>query len=687
MVRIFFILCYCFCIFGSVLAQNTEKVLAIAKVYEQNIDSVYKKYNEFLFSQPDSTLKYALLYQALAKATQAMPLLLQSHLNLAKTYSYLAKPDSSIKYGLAGLNLNLKVQDKNQEIALNLLMSRINETKGSSMEAINYAVKAMNVAKEINDKKNIAKAAESIGNVYYFLLKDYKNSIKYYLVAADYYFKYDKAGSVGILNHLGNNHYQNKNYKEALAYYFKALEISQKANNVLGLGFTNDNIGLAYRKKNELQRALKYFEIGLSYRRKANNQLGIINSLHHLAKINLQLNNLTAANLYAEENKELSYQTNNYELILEALEVLVDIKEQTKNYEQALRYQKEIATVKDSLFKQQKESKVKELIASYELTQKEKENEILKKDNKQQQELLNSQQTVIWVAIISAILLLFMLLTIFKVRQKEISTHDKLLQTTHEIRQKNKLIEDSQRLLSQQNEELAQLNQVQNQLFAIIGHDLQSPITTLSGLLDITLSKDISQTEFLDLAHNLQQSVGSIHALVSNLFAWSKLQQQGKFVYPQNVLLLNVVQSKLKLFEIQASKKEIALVSNIPADIMLYADENHLQFILRNIIVNAIKFTPIKGKVSIEAKQSLDFVEITISDTGIGMSAKQVNDLLYTSQHTSTQGTAGEKGTGLGLLFCKDFISKNQGSLAIESKIGEGTTFYIKLPTGKNIGF
>jgi two-component system sensor histidine kinase/response regulator len=683
MARVFLILYYFFCIFGSALAQNMEKVLAIALTQEQNIDSVYKKYKQFLFVQHDSTLKYALLYYKIAKNKKSNLLLLQSYANLATAYSHLTKLDSAIQYGQAGLELNLKVQDKNQDVALNLVMSWLYMNKGNSHDAISYAVKAMNVAKEINDKKNIASAAECIGNVYYFLLKDYRNSIKYYVMAADYFLKYDIIGSVSILNHLGNNHYQNKNYTEALTYYFKALDISQKSNNILALGFTNDNIGLVYKQKKEFKTALKYFEVGLSFRREANNKFGIINSLHHLAKLQLQLGHLQEAQQYAEENKALSYQANNYDLMLEALEVLVEIKEQVKNYEEAFKHQKEITLIRDSLFKQQKESKVKEVIASYELTQKEKENEILKKNNIQQQELLNSQRTVIWGTVISVILLLVMLLTIFKVREREVKTHEKLLQKNNEIGQKNKLIQDSQRLLSQQNEELSQLNQVQNQLFAIIGHDLQSPIATLSGLLDITLSKDISQTEFLELAKNLQQSVGNIHALVSNLLAWSKLQQKGKFVYPQNIVLANAVQSKLKLFELQALKKEITLLSNIPANITVYADDNHLQFIIRNIIANSIKFTPVKGKVSIEAKQSLDFVEIIISDTGVGMSAKQVNNLLYTSQQESNRGTEGEKGTGLGLLFCKDFINKNQGSLSIESKIGEGTTFCVKLPAGK----
>lgn len=683
MIRIFLMVCYFFCVFGSVLAQNTENKSSIVKIYKQNADSIFKKYKQFSFSQSDSTLKYALLYYQIAKDKKSTPLLLQSYINLATVYSHTAKLDSALKYGQAGLKLNSKVQDKNKEIEFNLIISWIYMSKGSSYQAINYAVKAMNMAKEIDDKKNIANAAEAIGNVYYFLLKDYPNSIKYYKITEDYFSKYDKVGYVGILNHLGNNHYQNKNYTEALHYYFKALEISQKSNNVLGLGFTNDNIGLAYRKKNEMKRALKYFDIGLSFRRKANNKFGIINSLHHLANLHLQLGNIATAEQYAEENKQLSYQTSNYDLMLEALQTLVEIEERKKDYAKALKYQKDIVVVKDSLFKHQNESKVKEIITQYELTQKENENKALKKNNEQQQTLLTSQRTVIWGAIISAILLLFLFLTIFKVRQREVKTHNKLLQKTKEVSQKNKLIQESEQLLSQQNAELAQLNQVQNQLFAIIGHDLQSPIATLSGLLDITLSKDVSQTEFLELAKNLQQSVGSIHALLGNLLAWSKLQQKGKFVYPQNIGLANAVQSKLKLFEIQASKKDIALLNNISTEITVYADENHVQFILRNIIANAIKFTPKKGKVSITATQNLDNVEITIADTGVGMTDKQIQNLLHTSQQASTKGTAGEKGTGLGLLFCKDFISKNQGSLSIESKIGEGTIFCVKLPTGK----
>jgi signal transduction histidine kinase len=176
--------------------------------------------------------------------------------------------------------------------------------------------------------------------------------------------------------------------------------------------------------------------------------------------------------------------------------------------------------------------------------------------------------------------------------------------------------------------------------------------------------------------------VGSVQETLDNLLQWAKSQMNGLQHVPQTFDLGIVLQKKVGLFTETAKQKQIELAYQVPPGLQVHADKEQVRLILRNLVNNALKFTPAGGRVTILAQPSGPQVEIAVADTGVGMSPGQLAKLFGPDTHFSTFGTAGEQGTGLGLLLCKEMAELNGGKISVASQPGQGSTFTFTLPAG-----
>ena len=170
------------------------------------------------------------------------------------------------------------------------------------------------------------------------------------------------------------------------------------------------------------------------------------------------------------------------------------------------------------------------------------------------------------------------------------------------------------------------------------------------------------------------------HNLLTNLLAWSKSQSNGIIYNPTLLNLRQIVNENLEFISNYASSKNITISASVSKDITVFADKNMFNTVIRNLLSNAIKFTPDNGRIEISSDLKENEVEILISDTGIGMSPEDIDKLFRIDINPSSIGTAKEKGSGLGLILCKEFIEKNGGSIRVESEVGKGSQFYLRLP-------
>ncbi len=276
-----------------------------------------------------------------------------------------------------------------------------------------------------------------------------------------------------------------------------------------------------------------------------------------------------------------------------------------------------------------------------------------------------------------------------------------LLQQNEEITQQNEEMEQQRDTISQQfdtiqksEQDLAALNASKDKFFSILAHDLRSPLNSLGGFSSLlaNFADEMSKEEIKEIANSLDKSVKISTKYLENLLTWAKSQMNSIEFKPENLNILQSVQTSVELLQSVANHKNIQLICNINTDLYVFADANQLQTILTNLIANALKFTDELGIIQIVANKDMsqknkdkpeEFVYMEVTDTGVGMSADVMDKIFRIDSKHSTKGTAGESGTGLGLLLCKEFVEKNGGKIGVKSIENQGTTFYFTLPMAK----
>ena len=241
---------------------------------------------------------------------------------------------------------------------------------------------------------------------------------------------------------------------------------------------------------------------------------------------------------------------------------------------------------------------------------------------------------------------------------------------------------EAENALKKSREHLQELNTTKNKFFSILGHDLRSPFNSILGFSELLCHETdaFSREEIKEMAESIYNTGRETYNLLNNLLEWSGTQTDKIKFEPAKTGIYDIVISTVDLLNDNAKKKNIDVLIDIPEHLQVFADINMITAVIRNLLSNAIKFTHEKGSIKIGAKDTGKSVEITITDTGVGIKNKDIDKLFRIDADSSTTGTANEKGTGLGLIICKEFIALNNGDIRVESEIGKGSRFIVTLP-------
>ncbi len=239
-----------------------------------------------------------------------------------------------------------------------------------------------------------------------------------------------------------------------------------------------------------------------------------------------------------------------------------------------------------------------------------------------------------------------------------------------------------QELLEKKELKLKELNETKDKFFSIIAHDLKNPFGAILSLSDLLYKNynDYDDEKKKKLIRAISEGAKNTYDLLENLLTWSRSQKGDIKFNPKKILLNKLISDNIKLLSDMALKKKISVFFESKEDIEVYADSNMINFVIRNLLTNAIKFTPKHGEIRFNIKNEKNYVEFCIKDTGIGMNTTQLNSLFEIDQTFSAKGTENETGTGLGLILCKDFIDFHKGKIRVQSELGKGSEFCIELP-------
>ncbi len=580
-------------------------------------------------------------------------------------------------------------------------------------QAILYGQKAADLAQQINDQKQLGAAYNNISIGHYWL----NNLIK----ASEFTYKalkiredlHDSIGMASSYNALGNIHRGQQNYKESLAFFQKALNIGRRINRRRTISTSLNNIGATYELMEQPEKALDYYlqvkEINkaegdkydqalsdlnlgniyflLGQKKKAldhlynsleiseqtRNEINKIYIYRCLARIYLQSKDYSQAANLGLKSLKISQQVPSPEGVQEASLLLNEVYLAQKNFPLAHRYLTLHTAYKDSLYNRQQNEAQAEMHAKYELEKKEAENHRLRVEQELQKEKLVQKGLIQYATGILLLMALALAYVFFKGRRRAKITNEQLSDFNLVILEKNQDIQ-------QQKEELEKINHQKDILFSIIAHDLRSPLISLQSLLQLLAMGKLPPEKLDRFVKELDTQQQNTLSLLDNLLVWAKTQMKGVNLEPEPLQLHELVEQNIKLLRPQAEKKGIILQNNVSQDLWALVDEETLKLVFRNLISNSIKFCHSGAVVEVFAEHlDEDQLVVTVKDCGVGISPQ--NQLkLFGANNFKEKGTANEKGNGLGLMLCKEFIEKNGGEIWVESEEGVGSQFHFTVP-------
>ena len=357
---------------------------------------------------------------------------------------------------------------------------------------------------------------------------------------------------------------------------------------------------------------------------------------------------------YLLQGYELARQHGLKEQVQDGALMLSKIFEEKRNYPNALKYQKEYYTYRDSLVNAESIRQIADERTNYEVGLKQAELDVATAEKK------NREYFLIGTGIFTLLILGFALYTYRNfLAKKKINLQ-----------------------LEMKKIELEELNSTKDRFFSIISHDLRGPVNAFHGVSKLikfmVQQKQMDQLE--ELAEHIDDSVDRLSSLLDNLLNWA-VQQQGQFTYvPEKIEVQEMITDLVKTFATMAEGKKIAWHQQVEEGLYTWTDSNTTMTIMRNLVSNALKFTPEGGTVSLSARSTSAGVELQVSDTGVGIPREKLENLFKLQAQKSTWGTAGEKGLGIGLQLVHEFVQLNQGQIDIHSEPDKGTTFTILLP-------
>ncbi len=242
-----------------------------------------------------------------------------------------------------------------------------------------------------------------------------------------------------------------------------------------------------------------------------------------------------------------------------------------------------------------------------------------------------------------------------------------------------KKVRERTHALVKANEDLSLLNREKTRLISIIAHDLNSPLNALKGLLNIFENDLLGEEELKKLVPEVTKDVNYIANLFNNLLVWARSQMEGTVLQPKQINLKAITEETIQVLSSQSRKKNLDVQNLVPGTAVAFADEEMIKLVIRNLISNAIKFTPENGKITVDTAKDETAVTIRVTDTGKGISNENLQKL-FNNELFTLRGTHNEKGSGLGLILCKDFVEQNSGKIWVETQPGSGSRFIFSLP-------
>ena len=586
--------------------------------------------------------------------------------DIVKALNYL-----SVSQGLAS-----KINYQKGLAVANLYEAGIYQQSGYSNKALSIYYKALNIAKANNDTFNIARCNIQIAAA----LKDNKDfdaAEKLYKESLQFFKKLNKPEEVvNINNSIGQLFISKKNTNEAKKYFDVALAESIAMNYVYGEKKSYQNLGLIELSNKNIDKAEAYFLKAKKIDLQQNDYYGLALSNMHLAEVAEYRKNYQGVLLFGLDGFVMAKQANAFSLMDANIQFILKAYKKQNNYAK-------IALWQDSLmvFIKEQNQKDKQYAINFIELVKNQETQKIEAQKKVAENIEVSNWQIFVIIIVTLLLGIISVITFVVNRNYKVQRAMGIdLANKNIIIEKNiTSLDDLNQAISIQNHKLEDENRMKDKLLSIISHDLRHPMVNTKSIVELINLGMVTPEETKELMNQLEgQYVRSI-GLLDNLLFWLRGQMQGKSIEKSKVNIHQLITGLMDEQSLNLSTKKITLLNETEATPIIQADKEMLKVVFRNLISNAIKFTPPQGLITASCKTTTKDLFIYVKDNGVGMS-KDIIEKVNARQYYSGTGTEKEKGTGFGLILCRDLIANHNGTLNIESELGNGSTFIVQLP-------
>lgn len=613
------------------------------------------KFNELsrslLNKEPEKAMSFSKKALEAAKRLNYKPGVAEALSNLGQVYLEQGEPNIARKYLLSYQAISAEMQDSlllsDAYFQLGMLYLEINMLD----KANDFFQKAIPIAKPKENEALLAKCYNQMGRLY-FLKQEYEQAQHCFFQSIKYTSpEFNQGQYAAALYNIGIVYKARGEYRKSLKYLKQALSILEDHQEVKELSAVMLNIGEIYRIYNDYDLAKTYYHRALNAALQVQALEGVVKSYQALADLHAE-----------KEQYKLAYE---FKSLYAAYQDTLTIQQQ----------QKSLQKISDKLETERREEAFNQLV-------KEKELEFLNQEYKFSKLQISQKNELIYFAslfslLLSGLVLLFYQRNKLKKRKNQQLEAQNLLAYHH-----NQELQEVNNKLKKSEQELKELNKTKDKFFSIISHDLRSPLYTLSGFIQV-MKEDMAAftpEELNRFSVRMENSLQGVTALLDNLFKWASTQTGLIEFAPIEFRFRKVVEENILLLQGMAEYKQIQLLNQVPQDFKILADIQMMRLLLRNLLANALKFTASGGCIKLNAQHLNDEVMIEVQDNGIGMSEEGRHKLLNEKGTYTRRGTENEKGSGLGLQLCKEFVEMHRGRIEIETTIGRGTSFKIFLP-------
>ena len=543
-----------------------------------------------------------------------------TYLAIAKVYAEVNDNPKGEEFLNLALKLNETLNDANTHVVILNELGRVKASSAKIEEAFNHYQNVLELKDVIQNPGVEGEALSNLGHLYTLQGKHNEALENHKQALAIRRSIGDKKNEALSLNDIAELYKLMGNYEKALANHVVALEIRQSLRDQHAIAESYNNIGVLYFQQKNYQRAAANLQLGLKAAQDSNDQHQLLTSYEYLSRC--------------------------YEF--------------AGDYKTALKYKTEFIAINELIQGDENEHSLLETQNKYKIEQLDNERKGKEAELVVQRRFRNFLFVVVALCLIIAVLVLYFYVLQQRSNRKLKIAHDQL---------------------NRQNLELQELNATKDKFFSIISHDLKGPLNSLTSFSSLLINHtdSLSKEEIKMFATDFDKSLKNLFTLLENLLEWSRSQTGNIEFIPESFDIAAMLEENKELLKAQAQNKRITLKNDSPDKMLINAHKNSINTVVRNLISNAIKFTPEGGTITLKTSRQNGSVVTSIADTGVGMPQNVIDKLFRLDSKHSTKGTANEKGTGLGLILCKEFVEKNGGRLWVKSKEGEGSVFYFSL--------